>query len=386
MKQNDLVLRVNDAKFAVIMRNSSLIQLARESICASTSDIYAMALHELEIGIKACRNDFSHDDIYDDHPDLSSLPQVSTGTLVDAIVASTDLANAIGKVDVSMLSGADIDHPKLHGKRNGDNAGDEAMVDGDASSDESEDESDPDNSLTSFSGGIDEDKTDRGYARDAYATVLNDSHRETIRNHLLLLARHPYRFLEHLPETAIEPERWTVVYRPLVEKLAHNAILKIITARYGMPAARLTRLLCEKGKTDEKHLQSYCLMNQKIMRSYLATLHGAGILELQEVPRDNSRNPQRTLFFWHFDLERCKSKLLQELYKTMARFLQRAKVECDKVKGTIEKATRSDVVGREEELLALQERDALKRWRAMEQKILGEIKRLDDLVGIIRDF
>ncbi len=371
------------------MRNSSLVKLAEESICASTSKIYAVALRELEMETRACRDQFNNDEIFDDDPDMSTLPQVSTGTLVDVIKDFEDFASAIAKVDTSPLGPTRADHPKKRRKKKGNGSEDEVMVDGDASSDEDDeddDDSDSDISLTSVSHDSNEVNGNADYNADARPIVSKESHHETIRNHLLLLARHPHGFLVHFPESPNEPERWTVMYRPSIKKLTHHAVLETITARYGMPAARLTRLLSEKGKVDEKNLQSHSLMNQKTMRSYLTTLHRAGMIQLQEVPRDNSRNPQRTMFLWYFDIERCKTKLLQEVYKTMARCLQRASVEGDKVKGTVEKATRSDVVGREEELLAPQELEALIKWRDVEGKIWGEVGRLDDLVAILRDF
>lgn len=368
------------------MRNNSLVKLAEQSICTTTSNIYTKTLIELETETRACRDEFNDADILDDDPETSSPPQVSTGTLLAAIQDSTKLASAIGKVDNSKLGPLKANHPKKRRKKKEIDSEDEVMVDGDASSDEDEDDSDSGDSDTSISYDSDKANGNADYSLNPLAKDSQDSHRETIRNHLLLLAKHPLGFLEHFPESANEAERWTVMYRPLVKELTHHAVFETITARFGLPAARLTRLLSEKGKVDEKNLQSLSLMNQKTMRSYLSNLHGAGMIQLQEVPRDNSRNPQRTMYLWYFDIERCKTRLLQDIYKSMARCLQRVRVEGDKVKGTVEKATRSDVIGREEELLAPQELEALKTWREMEEKIWGEVGRLDEFVAIIRDY
>lgn len=384
--QNNLVLRVNHAKFAVIMRNGSLVKLAERSICSTTSKVYAKALEELETEIRACKDGINDADILDDDPETSSLPQASTGTLLAVIQESAEFADAMGKVDDSKLGPIKANRPKKRRKKKEVDSEDEVMVDGDASSDEDDDDSDSGDSDTSISRDSDKGDGNADYNPDTPKKHPPESHRETIRNHLLLLAKHPIGFLEHFSESANETERWTVLYCPLVKQLTHHAILETITARFGLPATRLTRILSEKGKVDEKNLQSLSLMNQKTMRSYLSTLHGAGMIQLQEVPRDNSRNPQRTMFLWYFDIDRCKSRVLQEAYKSMARCLQRARVEGDKMKGTVEKATRSDVVGREEELLAPQELAALKTWREMEEKIWGEIGRLDEFVAIIRDY
>ncbi|KAK4691462.1 DNA-directed RNA polymerase III subunit RPC3, partial [Lecanoromycetidae sp. Uapishka_2] len=383
---NDLVLHVNHLKFAVIMRNNSLVKLAEQSICTSTSKVYARVLVELETGTRACRDEFHDADTLDYDPETSSLPQASTGTLLATIQDSAELTSAISKVDSSKLGPIKADQLIQRRQKTEIHSEDEIMINGHDSSDEEDDDSDSRDSDTSISPDPDKVNGDATCSLDTLQKHPQDSHRETVRNHLLLLAKHPLGFLEQLHESANEPERWTVLYRPLVKAITHHAVLETITARFGLPAARLTRLLSEKGKIDEKNLQSLSLMNQKTMRSYLSILHEAGMIQLQEVPRDNSRNPQRTMFLWYFDIERCKMRLLQETYKTMARCLQRARVERDKVKGTIEKATRSDVEGKEEEFLAPQELQALRRWREIEEKIWGEIGRLDDFVAIIRDY
>ena len=70
----------------------------------------------------------------------------------------------------------------------------------------------------------------------------------------------------------------------------------------------------------------------------------------------------------------------------MARCLQRVKVEREAVQTVIEKAERTDVVGKEEEYLGVGERVALEEWREREERLLGEVGRLDDLVAVLRDF
>ncbi|KAL2041681.1 hypothetical protein N7G274_005465 [Stereocaulon virgatum] len=388
---NDHILRINHDKFAVIMRNRSLVALAEQSICKTTAKVYAEVLRRLESKVRNCKEETGAPD-FGDGPELHALPQVSTDDIVAALRHSTDLANAFGNVDASRVNLRQSDHPKRRRRREESDSEDEVMKDGNASRGEEEDEDDSDSEalLTSASSESEEEKGEAEYdpssSTKTRAKAPENPQLNTIRDHLLLLAQHPYQFLHHFPETPILPEKWTVYFAPLMAHLTHHTLLRTITSRYGLRAARLTRLLSEKGKVDEKNLCSLSLLNQKTMRSYLTALHQAGMIQLQEVPRDNSRNPQRTLYLWFFDIERCKAKMLQETYKSMARCLQRVQVEGDKVKSTVEKASRSDVIGREEEFLGVQEREALRKWREMEDKIWGEVARLDDMVAIMRDF
>lgn len=378
------MLCINHDRFAVTLRNESLIALADETICKSTSRVYAEVLRKLETNTRACKEKPEVPDI-GDGPELGDLPYVSTDDLVHVVKDFKGLIENLGKVEGNGANAKEVEHPKKRRKKKEFDSDDEALVVGDASPDEDEEE-ESDSEAGDESSDSEKANGAANYSLVSLSKAPEDGHRRSIRDHLLLLVKHPYSFLQHIPETSVLPERWTVHYQPLMKSIIHHVLLQIIATRYGQPAARLTRLLSDRGKVDEKNLCSLSLINQKSMRSYLTTLHKAGMIQLQEIPRDNSRNPQRTLYLWYFDAERCKAEILQESYKTMVRCLQRVQVEENKVKGTLEKASRSDVIGREEEFLGVQEREALEKWRQVEERIWGELGRLDELVGILRDF
>ena len=367
------------------MRNEHLVNLAGRTISTDTASVYAQVLRALQPKLQDCRLELEDSNEPDAEPDLDSLPHVSTAELVDATKNSRELASSLGKLDDGRLDISQIDHPKKQRKK--ENSGGRAVADLETIPDEGDasdsDEEDNNSDLFSDSEGA---NAGADLAPNVLHTHPHDPHRDTIRNQLLILIMHPLGFLHRLPKTPILPERWTVDFTTLMKNITHHALFETITSRHGLPAARLTRLLCERGRTDEKVLCSTSLLAQKTMRGYLLPLHKAGMIGLQEVPRDNSRNPQRTNFLWFFDAERCKAKILEETYKTMARHLRRARVEGEKVKGTREKASRTDVIGREKEFLGVQELEALNVWRQTDEKIWREISRLDDLVACLRDF
>lgn len=381
-----LILRVNHAKFAVLMRNDHLVDLAGRTISTSTAGVYAQVLRELQPKIRDCREEPENPNEPDAETNVMSIPQLSTAQLVCAITDSPELASALGNLDDRRLDMAQFDHPKKRRKK--ESGGESAPVlDNKTNLDEVDaSNSSEEYSISDVSSDLEEVESEAGYDSDTLHSQIHSSHRGTLRNHLLILALHPLRFLHHLPKTSVLPERWTVHHPTLMKNVAHHILLEIITSRHGLPAARLTRILCDKGRTDEKVLCSISLLAQKTMRSYLLPLHKAGIIGLQEVPRDNSRNPQRTNFLWFFDSERCKAKIVEETYKSMARCMSRARVEGEKVKGTKEKASRSDVIGREKEFLSVQELEALNAWKQIDDGIWKEISRLDDLIACLRDF
>ena len=370
-----------------MIRNDHLVDLADRTISTSTARVYAQVLHALEPQVQDCRVEPANSSETDAEADPSSSPQISTDELVRAIKDSSELANTLGKSDDGRLDMTQFDHPKKRRKKEVINE-DQGTIDIEASFDEEEDlsGSDEEDNVSDVSSDPNEVNGSADFDPNPLTSLPHDPHRDTIRSHLLVLTIHPLSFLHHLPKTSILPERWMIDFPLLTKNVIHHTLLETITSRHGLPAARLTRILFDKGRTDEKVLCSTSLLAQKTMRSYLLPLHKAGMIGLQEVPRDNSRNPQRTSFLWFFDPERCRVKILEETYKTMARYLKRAKMEGEKIKGTVEKASRSDVVGKEEEFLGPQELEALNAWREMDKRIWGEVSRLDDLVACLRDF
>ena len=367
------------------MRNEFLIRIAAQSICIGTSKVYAEVLRALEPNLLMCR---SEDDTWTDHEgdrDLSALPQISTEQLGLVIKDTTELVSALGNVQDSMVGFSKFEHPKKRRKKEFSDE-DEAKVVGDASSDEDEGGTDSDQNDSAVDSDSDQANGDADYKSSSISTISKDPHCEAIRDHLLLLAQHPHKFLHHFPQTSILPERWTVDFISLMRNITHHTMMQTITRRHGILARRITQILHETGKVGEKDLTNLTLVDQKVMRSRVAALCTAGMIHVQEIPRDPSRNPARSMFLWFFDIERARAKLQDETYQAMARCLQRLRLEREKVRHTVEKASRSDVVGKEAQFLSAQELEALKKWRALEARVWGQVGRMDDVVAIMRDY
>ena len=389
--QENLVLRVNHDKFAVVARNQRLVELAENCIGTATSKVYAEVLRKLETNMLQCKEEtrpFEDPDVRD----TNSLPQVSTHDLAALFQDSTDFAGAIGHADPEKVDLTVIDHPKKLRRKvsaDKDGANENTIVD-DTSSDEDEDETHNDSAGSDLVSDADSLPSSLStLSNKTPATPLATSKRgafSALRPHLLLLCEHPHRFLYHLPRTSSIPEKWAVDFSALSATILDITLTQTISARFGPLATRLVNILAARGKLDEKTLTALGLLNQKTMRSLLTAMHQAGYLQLQEIPRENNRQPSRTLYLWAWDADRARAKLLEECYATIARLVQRARVEREQVRETVEKASRTDVVGREDEFLGEGERRALEEWRGREERIWGEVGRLDEVVWIVRDF
>ena len=305
---------------------------------------------------------------------------------------STDLADSLGFVADGKINMALYDHRTKRRRKtvgsDSENDVDDVQVAGSASSDEDEEMNVDDNENAT---DVEPDPEDRIASEDYRPSHFNPRKRrrshtpnppkpapDPLTQHLLLLAHHPSKFLHHHPAILSVDERWSVDFRALSKRLLIDCLMQTITAKLGPLAARLVRIMHQNGKVDEKTLTSLSLLNQKAQRKLLSEMNAEGFLELQEIPKDTARAPMKTIFLWFFDVERCRKRVLEMTYKTMCRVLQRIDVERAKVKETVEKSERVDVQGHEDEFLGEGEKEALAAWRAKEERLLGDLSRLDD--------
>lgn len=398
--KRDLIVRVSYEKCTVALRNRRLVQLASSRIGETTSQVYAELLKLLEDSISRCRLDPTIDD-FDDLPDR---PTVTTTELSLALGKTIRVSKGIG--DPTHGEG-DLRKPdKSKGKKA---YADEAEVDGDASSDEDESDEDvevngniniPEVDDDSAGDGDDPFEEDPRPAKRAKVTFQDklpklkpkqdtSEDREMrlfhIKMHLQLLAQDSCKFISKVGKGG--SNEWTVDFEPLVEHLRESELDTILLENFGQGGHRLARMLRKLGKLEEKALPNLALMKQKDIRTKMAEMQMAGMVDIQEVPRDASRTTARTIFLWHFDPERVSSILLDSVYKAMSRCLQRLEIEKRRASGILAMAERTDVrETSEEEVLDDAQLRMLEDIRAKEETLLGQIGRLDELVGIFRDY
>ena len=177
---------------------------------------------------------------------------------------------------------------------------------------------------------------------------------------------------------------WKLHLNDAEQQLREDEILQMVKRRFGPMSLRIIRILIDRGKVDEKALQEIGLVNAKDLRRCLAQLNRHGFIDLQEVPREKERQPVRTIFLWFYDAERVRKRVLENLYKSMCRLLQRLSVERLGVGSTLQKAERSDVKGKEHDMLRPDEIRVLKHWRRKESWYLAELGRLSNSVDVLQ--
>lgn len=207
---------------------------------------------------------------------------------------------------------------------------------------------------------------------------------EQMRQHLLLLCQSQQGFVRHSGTQG--RGQWTVDFKHVMDGLRRTEADAVIEQTFGRHGLRLTRILRSKGKLDEKTLPALALMKKGDVQGKMLALQMAGFVDVQEVPRDNSRTANRTMFFWFYDEERVQSRLLDDLYKTMLRCLQTLDVERHRERNILSFVERKDVRGKEEEVMTAEHYNKYSRFLELQSKLLGHVMRLDDLVSVFKDF
>lgn len=330
-----MVVKVNYAKCTVALRSEQLERLAARLIGDTTSRVYAALLVLLEKNIPRCYDDLAT--YLDEDNEEAAQPETTTVDISEILDPSLDLVSTIGVSD-DMTDGY----------------GDEERT------------------------SIKQENSEANTYRDRNKRL------KQIEQHLILLAEHPRRFVTKVGN--LGQGQWRVNFPALTRNLQRTEIETVINARFGTIATRIVRMLASKGKLDEKQLANFALMRQKDIRAILTGMQEAGFVESQEVPKDNSRQPSRTLFLWNFDHDRCRQLVITDAYKGMARLLQRIQVQKAKYQGVLDKAERLDVVGHEDEYLTQEDKGHLRTWRDQEERLLTQLARQDEAIALLRDF
>lgn len=361
---------VNLEKCVVAMRSDSLVRYARQYLGHVTASVYRALLTALESKVREVRDPYAD---YDDEGEDERAASVNIFEVVGLVDPEIDLAVSIKGAKSELPNGG----PKAKKKMNieYDNDFGDIGIKREAQSDDEE--------------------------ANGYGAMGKQSRRiDLVEQHLKLLQEHDKEFCRNA--NAAGSSEWSVAFVRLTEALINAEIDTTIDRRYGKPALRIARMLREEGKLEEKFVAQKVLRHVKDIRGVLAQMQAGGFLEAQEVPKDQYRQPTRSLYLWYFDEKKVQHLILQQSYQAMARCMQRMDVEKERFQQILDKrerlragnadAPQSFIVGKtgmlEEEGAPLSkvEKEQLAAWREIQEKLLTQAARIDDVVATMRDF
>lgn len=406
LAQPNVVVRVNHERCLVELRNQRLADFAADNLGEATGQVYRTLLDLLTVKLARCRADpLTGEQNYD--PNAT----VTTVEIFEHLSDDVNVSGGIGKPPKEM-----IDAESAEKIRSG-----PYSYDSDSDEDSDEDEKPGPTARPAAPRGRmaravsaaaaaaaagagrnvklnDDDDDGDGDGDDDDATnghrqtkvkfedenTPKESRIEQMRNHLLLLAESKHRFVRHSGNHG--RGQWTVDFDLLMDRLRESELDAYIEQSHGRHGLRLTRILREQGKLDEKMLPSAALMKKSDVQGKMLAMQMAGLVDVQEVPKDNSRLANRTMFFWFFDGERTQAQLLDDVYKGMLRCLQTLDVERHKERNILTFVERKDVKGKEQEVMTTEHYNKYNQHLEGQQRLLGQVLRLDDMVAVFRDY
>ncbi|KAI1803119.1 RNA polymerase III subunit RPC82-domain-containing protein [Daldinia bambusicola] len=380
----DTVLRVNYDKCVVELRNLKLERYVEDLIGDTTAKVYATLLDVLSKKIARCQIDRSIE-VEDENDDASTGPRVTAQEIFEHLCPSIDVSvgvgtpNEDGAIDIRHAEKIRRFPPQLKGSTLK-----ETLQEGEEIVESDDEDYDPSGEAAASFGLHSQNGADEIKIQADDTIPIGTKRLHQMRQHLLILAESKEGFVRHCGSRDFG--EWTVDFEPLIQHLKFLELDTLIENRFGRRGLRLTRILREKGKIDDKTLPSLALMKKPDVHVKMAEMEMAGFLDVQEVPRDNNRAAARTIFFWFFDLERTLQRTLDNTYKSMVRCLQRLDVERRKKASVLSVAERKDVQGMEEEKLRGDIYNEYVQFLDLEKKLLGQIGKLDDIVAVFRDF
>ncbi|KAI0518476.1 RNA polymerase III subunit RPC82 [Xylaria bambusicola] len=380
------VVRLNFDKCLVELRNQKLTEHAEDFVGEITAQVYAALLASLCKKVYRCQHDQHTIMTEEEEETYFTGVRVTTEEVFDHLSPEVDVATGIGTaseedIDIRFAEKIRKYPPQAQGAHlQGDlDAGDEIIGSDDEDYDPTGER--PKTQVNGNGGWTAHNGTKSGgdYSGEGPSSRVEQIYQ--MRQHLLILAEAKQQFVRHCGHN-----EWTVDFGPLIQQLRYVELDTMIEDNFGRQGLRLTRILREKGKLDDKTLPAMALMRKPDVHVKMAEMEMAGFLEVQEVPRDNNRAANRTMFFWFFDEARTLRRVLDNGYKSMVRCLERLEVERYNKRHVVSLTERKDVQGNEEQMLRGDVYNEYLELVDMEKKLFSQVSRLDDLVSIFQDF
>ena len=339
----DLVIRVNPEKIAVAMRSEQLVHLVEQRLGSVTARVYQTMLRMLESKTPRC---------WEEWPD----PPLPGGESGDAsidprfLVTARDVATKLSRErgDLDIFEGIDP------------------------------------NAAVQITRKGHVNRTNIWTQPTDPAKLNMEERTKVVDKHIQMLAEDPFHFVTWHSRAGFS--QWHIEFDEIARQMIQTELENTISARKGSLGVKLVRALRKKGRLDERAMCNVMMMSAADVRGIVNDLTIQGFVQTQEIPKVDRREAKHSLHLVWYDRQRAREKLLHDTYKGMVRILQRIRYEREKIEFTLTKAERSDVVGNEEKWLSTRELDDLRKWKEVQEKLLLQLMREDDLVAALRDF
>ncbi|PVH94580.1 hypothetical protein DM02DRAFT_645847 [Periconia macrospinosa] len=338
--EEQMPIRINREKIAVAMRTEQLVRLVEQRLGPTTARIYQIMLRCVESQVRRCFEEWPDPPIdskkKDDEPPSPPCLYLVTAHDVEKQSKDFDICEGLDPHAVSKITGRSLD---------------------------------------------------KSYKMEDPVDPIDLGHHERlqlIHAHIENLARDPFHFATW--HSRAGHSQWQIEFEDIAKSLIQHEIENTVSAKKPQLGLKLIRALKKKGRLDERQIGIAMMMTAPDIRAVVNDLAVQGFIQTQEVPKVDRREAKHSIHLVWYDRQRAREKLLHDTYKGMIRIIQRIAFEKEKVQAVLEKAERTDVRGNESRFLGRDELDMLNSWKEVEERLLLQLFREDDLVAVLRDF
>lgn len=171
--------------------------------------------------------------------------------------------------------------------------------------------------------------------------------------------------------------QYVVHMQKIVAFLRHATTHAYIQDKFGVPSARIVRLLVEKRQLEQQTIGELALLPSNDARRRLYELFTERLVTLQEVPKRADHNPAFTLYCWSVDVPRMEQSVRMRVEAAVCKLRTRRKLEAEQNKELI---ARSDQLVEANDIAKF---DTLSR--ALD-RLDRAVLQLDAMLMLYRDF
>ncbi|VEU22027.1 DEKNAAC103026 [Brettanomyces naardenensis] len=200
----------------------------------------------------------------------------------------------------------------------------------------------------------------------------------TLLQHMKLLATDGK--IPFLVETS--PGVFYVPFTELIPALTKYTFKQYLRHILGPSCLRVYNCIEEQGLTDEKNLAKHILMKENDIRSVLSKMQKFRLIEVQEIPKTQDRSAMRASFAFRIRYKNGLDIFKNSIIFNMGEVLDSLDdIKMDN-KILLDKVSRDDVRGREQELLLAGELQQLQKYYEYERQALAKFSRMRSAIDV----
>lgn len=181
----------------------------------------------------------------------------------------------------------------------------------------------------------------------------------------------------------VSPGTFYVPFTEIVPAYRDYTFKQYIRQILGPQCLRIYNCIEEKHLTDEKTLAKLVLMRESDIRTDLNRMQRFGLVEFQEIPKTQDRSAMRATYTFRVRPDTGVHDLFSALVYNMGEVLERLEVLRLNNRILLDKVSRDDVRGKEDQLLLSSELEQLHKYYDNERTAVAKLTRLRSAMDVL---